>query len=274
MNNLRKICVCNCLCSPTSKRLTPDTKRTLFQKPEPRRSSVPSTSQQLSIQSTPQQSLAPEEYLHQTFALLDLLQEATDELRATVDEVLLAHEESEFLEFDETPDTIKLSTRNYEFEKGMVYHNFKAKHTFLADSCWCSFADFKQFVFYYQSLDFSVVENRDRVREACVKLRCSAPFSLTKRFPDEFFMFFEGVFYKHFEQLMGAVDLPDTAFGHSSVEPMHGITNTTDEKQSFDVAFQRFATIVSESDVKKLQSHGIYCRDSFEKRFNLEWWDP
>lgn len=215
----------------------------------------------------------PEEYLHQTSALLNLLQEATDELRATADDVLSALEESEFLEFDETPDTIKLSTRNYEFEKGMVYHNFSVKHKLLADQCWCSFADFNQFISDYQFLGFYGVGNRDRIREACIKLRGPAPFSSTKRFPDDFFVFLGGSLRPHFEQLMRAVDLPDPAFGRSNVGPKHGITNTNDAKRSFDVAFQRLATVAFEIDVTKLQAQGVYHREAFEEVFKLEWRD-
>lgn len=204
---------------------------------------------------------------------MNLLQEATDELRATADEVLSALKESEFLEFDETPDTIKLSTRNYEFEKGMVYHNFSVNHRLLVDECWCSFADFKQFVFDYQFLGFYGVESRNRIREAFVKLRGLAPFSPTTRFPNDFFVLLIGPLRSHFQQLMHAVDLPDPAFGYSNVGSKHGITNTNDAKSSLDVAFQRLATVACEINIRKLRNQGVYHREAFEEVFGLEWRD-
>ena len=59
---------------------------------------------------------------------------------------------------------------------------------------------------------------------------------MTARFPDDFFVSLGGPLRSYFEQLMGAVDLPDRALERSNTGTEHGVTSITDAKRSFDVA--------------------------------------
>jgi hypothetical protein len=181
--------------------------------------------------------------------------------------------DSETLGSNDTPKASDLLTENHEARKRMVYHNFSVSHRLLAAQGWCSFADFTRFVADHQFLGFHTVANRNQICEAYVKLRGPAPFSSTARFPDDFFLLLGGPLRSYFEQLLCAIDLPDRAFERSNVGPKRGITRTTDTKRSFDVAFQRLATVAVECNVAKLRNQGVYCRETFESAFELKWLD-
>ena len=152
----------------------------------------------------------------------------------------------------------------------MSYINFSVKHRLLVAQGWCSFSDFCQFVADHQFLGFHIVPNRNRVREAYIRLRGSAPFSSTARFPDDFFVALGGPLRSYFEQLLCALDLPDRALERSGQNDF-GINSLSDAKRTYDVAFQRLATISVEFDINKLAAQGVYCRETFESTFALEW---
>jgi hypothetical protein len=152
----------------------------------------------------------------------------------------------------------------------MAYVNFSAKHRLLVAQAWCSYSDFCRFVASHQFLGFHVVANRNRVREAYANLRGPAPFSSTARFPDDFFVALGGPLRTYFEQLLCAIDIPDHIMERNASNEL-GINSLSDAKRAYDIAFQRLATVSVEVEQMKLAANGVYCRETFESAYSLEW---
>lgn len=152
------------------------------------------------------------------------------------------------------------------------YVNFSSVHSRLRKQAWCSFDEFRTFVTDFQHVGFYIHANRVRVGEAFARLReRSDLFSASTRFPDDDYVHLDSEFMNAwFTQLMNAVDLPNRMI-EKGTSGDTGLMSLNDAKRSFDVAFQKLASVLRLTTDAALATHGVYSRTSFETTFALNW---
>ncbi|KAG7196839.1 hypothetical protein KM043_016461 [Ampulex compressa] len=147
---------------------------------------------------------------------------------------------------------------------------------------WTSYDDFARFVNTYRHVGFHVKHNRDQIRVAAEGLRGPAPYARRTRFEEDDFFVHLGndVLDGHLSQVLTAMDLPDRMSERSGVRSFASdgssasdtqFRNLSDAKRAFDVAFAKLAGLLRLTDPKTMVASGIYCRETFEAEFQLEW---
>nr|WPV62269.1 MAG: coat protein [Wufeng shrew martellivirus 1] len=153
---------------------------------------------------------------------------------------------------------------------GMSYTTYSVRAKLAARHQWMLFDDLSAFVRQHQFIGFHVKANRDRIRDAFIQMRGTAPYSRSVRFPEDFYVHLgdRGV-RTWIEQLLHALDLPDRLVERGRIGENEN--SLYDAKRAFDVAFSNLATIVDSTDERTLLENGVYERASFEAAFVCVW---
>ena len=138
----------------------------------------------------------------------------------------------------------------------------------------CTLDQFQSFINDYENMDdlhFSIIR-RAAVKEKFLSLRTGAPFSKTFRFPDSFYIDMDCAQIRTVtKEFLNALLLLDLWEQHSiHANRIQYINNVIDA----NFAFTKFADIIMSTDIEHLEENGIYCRQTFEKKYQCIRWYP
>uniref|UniRef100_D3TN64 Hypothetical conserved protein n=1 Tax=Glossina morsitans morsitans TaxID=37546 RepID=D3TN64_GLOMM len=105
---------------------------------------------------------------------------------------------------------------------------------------------------------------------ACM-LRQNSPFCQTRRFPEDYWANLSvGQMANALDNLVAALDIPTTEFyGHIQV----AASDLDNYKQKFNSSMEELQRLVHCTDLDKLADIGVYNRQTFEQRFNMQWYE-
>ena len=145
------------------------------------------------------------------------------------------------------------------------------KHNF------CTLDKFRIFVNSYEYTYSLLISTTGRatVKQYFQTLPAEAPFSEHIQFPKGFYIDMDCATIrtatKQFWNAMFRLDLWEKEANGINAIKFEYIDNVTDAKQPCDEAFTKLADIIMSTDSEHLTENGIYSRETFEKKYQLQW---